>query len=201
MSKNSNTKEFKELVAISLMLKEEYPDEKKVWEGSPFEWIVYRPSRSKGAIGEKMIAAWLSMHDFNVVRSPDSEADRLIEGKRVEIKFSTFWKNGTYLFEQIRDQNYDFAIFLGLSPDDAHCWVVPKGDLMRLWKVEHTINSQHGGAAGNDTAWVRLSPSAAGAADDEALSPYGNGLREALERVSALTGYKCAKGLFEEDER
>lgn len=189
MSNNSTTQEYRELVGISQMMQSEYSEENKQWKGSPFEWIKHRPSRSIGAIGEKIVSAWLAMHDFAVARSPDAEADRLVEGKRVEIKFSTLWKTGTYLFEQIRDQNYDLAVFLGVSPQDAHCWVVPKLDLIRLWKKEHRISSQHGGTSGTDTAWVRLSPSLTDATDDSALCAYGNGLADALKRISELTGF------------
>jgi len=196
MSQNSNTQEYRELVAISQALHREYQDENKQWEGSPFEWIKYRPSRSIGAIGEKIVSSWLALHDFNVGRSPDSEADRIVEGKRVEIKFSTQWKNGTYLFEQIRDQNYDFAIFLGVSPKDAHCWVVPKADIIKMWKVDHLLTPQHGGAQGNDTTWARLSPEASGAPNDDHFRTYGNGLRTALKSVARLTGYS-PKGLSE----
>lgn len=171
-------------------MQKEYAEENRQWQGSPFEWIKHRPSRSIGAIGEKIVSAWFAMHDFSVVRSPDTEADRIVEGRRVEIKFSTLWKNGTYLFEQIRDQNYDIAVFLGISPNDAHCWVVPKEDLMRLWKVERKISSQHGGQSGSDTAWARLSPSMADAVDDGALRKYGNGLKDALASLSRLTGFK-----------
>ena len=189
MSQNSNTREFQELVGISQTLQKEYAEENKQWTGSPFEWIKHRPSRSIGAIGEKIVTAWLALHDFNVARAPDTEADRVVENKRLEIKFSTLWKNGTYLFEQIRDQNYDFAVFLGFSPHDAHCWVLPKADLMRMWKTERRISSQHGGSAGSDTAWVRVSPSMSGAPDDATMEPYGNGLKEALLAISAITGF------------
>ena len=187
---NSETEEYRELVSISQALSREYQDENKHWQGSPFEWIKYRPSRSIGAIGEKIVSSWLALHDFNISRSPDSQADRLVEGKRVEVKFSTQWKNGTYLFEQIRDQNYDFAIFLGISPHDAHCWVVPKQDIIRMWKVEHVLVPQHGGAKGSDTTWARLSPCGTDGADDAHFAAYGNGLRDALQAISRLTGYR-----------
>ncbi|MBR1920653.1 MAG: hypothetical protein IJ829_01460 [Kiritimatiellae bacterium] len=189
MSANAKSKEYRELVSISQALQHEYRDENKMWNGSPFEWIKYRPSRSIGAIGEKIVSSWLALHDFNVSRSPDTEADRLVEGKRVEIKFSTLWKNGTYLFEQIRDQNYDFAIFLGVSPADAHCWVVPKNAIIRMWKEEHRMTPQHGGAKGNDTTWARLSPSCKEAADDVLFQSFGNDLHESLASIGRLTGY------------
>jgi hypothetical protein len=45
----------------------------------------------------------------------------LINGHRVEIKFSTLWQEGIYNFQQIRDQNYEYAVCLGISPFEAHC--------------------------------------------------------------------------------
>ncbi len=185
MTSNSSTREYQEIVQISNLIYEEYTGENFMWENSPFKWIKHRPSRSIGAIGEKIIASWLAMHNFNVTRSPDSNADRIVEGKRVEIKFSTLWKSGDYKFQQLRDQNYDFVIMLGISPNDAHCWVVPKQEIIRLWKVEKKICSQHGGASGSDTAWVNLTP-------DNTFKPlaeYGNSLSGALLSITELTGY------------
>lgn len=134
--------------------------------GSPFAWIKTQPSRQVGKIGECLVKGWLGAKGFDVTQSPDSDADLLINGHRIEIKFSTRWKNGIYKFQQLRDQNYVFAICLGVSPFDAHCWVLPKAELLSRWKesmrVGHEvggIQSQHGGAAGRDTAWLTIDPS------------------------------------------
>jgi len=94
-----------------------------------------------GVIGEKLVAGWLAAKDCDVMRSPDAEADRIINGKRAEIKFSTLWA-GFYKFQQLRDQNYEFVICLGVSPFDAHCWAIPKSVLMERWR-SGDIESQH----------------------------------------------------------
>ena len=96
------------------------------WSASPFEWIRARPSRQVGKIGEQLVAGWSAAKGFDVIRSPDAEADRVIAGKRVEIKFSTLWKSGVFKFQQFRDQRYAFAICLGLAPFDARCWAISK---------------------------------------------------------------------------
>lgn len=83
------------------------------WVNSPFAWIRSMPSRTVGAIGEKLVSAWCLELGLDVVRAPDGEADRLISGNRVEIKFSTRWQNGEYRFQQIRNQNYEFLFALG----------------------------------------------------------------------------------------
>ncbi|GEM82629.1 MULTISPECIES: hypothetical protein [Meiothermus] len=177
------------LASISQALQAEYQSENREWEGSPFAWIRTRPSRQVGAIGEKLVSGWLAARGFNVVRAGDSDADRVIEGKRVEIKFSTLWENGRYKFQQLRDQRYDLVICLGISPFSAHCWVIPKEDIIQLWKVEHKIMSQHGGQDGADTAWIDVlveSPS-------EWLNRYGGSLSDAILRLSEITGFKVRK--------
>ncbi|MXZ14219.1 MAG: hypothetical protein F4Y76_01720 [Acidimicrobiales bacterium] len=121
------------------------------WSSSPFGWIKTKASRTVDAIGEKLVSAWCDDLGLDVVRTGDTEADRLVEGHRVEIKFSTRWQNGEYRFQQIRDQRYDFLFALGLSPSSVHGWMIPKSVLL-----EHVIGQmgQHTGAGAADTDWL-----------------------------------------------
>ena len=153
------------LANLSSMLKSEYSAEELQWLGSPFAWIKARPSRQVGTVGERLVAGWLASKGFDVARSPDSDADRLVNGHRVEIKFSTLWKSGIYKFQQLRNQDYEFAICLGVSPFDAHCWVLPKKEIMTRWNASviqgrevEGIQPQHGGSDGRDTAWLSVFP-------------------------------------------
>jgi hypothetical protein len=144
--------EVKQLAAISAMIAPDYaPDANDPWLGSPFKWIKSQPSRTVGAIGEKLVSGWCAAKGFDVTRSPDSEADRLIQGRRIEIKFSTLWANGGYKFQQIRDQDYEYCFCLGVSPFDAHAWLIPKDALLE-YVIGHM--GQHTGAQGSDTAWL-----------------------------------------------
>lgn len=177
--------EVKLLASIAATLEQDYVLDNLEWKGSPFEWIKQRPSRQIGAIGEKIVSGWLAAKSFNVSRSGDSDADRIIEKSRVEIKFSTLWKNGSYKFQQLRDQNYDFAICLGVSPSDAHCWALPKAEILRRWRETGDLSSQHGGAKGADTAWLTVNPASA----HSWLAPFGGELRAGLKQIHALTGF------------
>lgn len=152
------------------------------WEGSPFAWIRQRPSRQVGAIGEMLVAGWPAAKNLAVAPSPDSQADRLVGGKRVEIKFSTKWASGVYKFQQLRDQNYEFAICLGVCPFDAHCWAIPKSEIIRRWRAGDGIQSQHGGQAGSDTAWLSFP---AGRPPDW-MRVWGGSLAEAFEVIQKL---------------
>lgn len=181
----NNGVEYRALVTISDVLRKKYLKNSRAWDNSPFAWIKHRPSRSIGAIGEKIVSMWLAMHDFNVSRSNDTEADRLVEGIRTEIKFSTLWENGNYCFQQIRDQKYDLLLLLGISPHDAHCWVLKKRDIIDLWKIKHVISGQHTGQQSTETAWIQVPPNT-----KSFLSPYGGTLEIAIERLAALTGFR-----------
>jgi hypothetical protein len=172
------------LAAVATALLPDYsPPDDDPWEGSPFQWILSQPSRTKGAIGEALVAGWSAAKGFNVVRSPDSEADRIIEGHRIEIKFSTLWRLGGYKFQQIREQDYEYCFCLGLSPFDAHAWLLPK-DILREYVIGHM--GQHTGASGSDTAWLGFQ------ADEpyKWMSPYGGRLADVAKLIT-----KNGKGL------
>ena len=144
------------LAGLASTLKEDYcRDEADPWAGSPFAWIRSRPSRQVGKIGEQLVSGWCAAKGLDVVASPDSEADRIIAGRRVEIKFSTLWRTGVYKFQQLRDQDYDYAICLGIAPFDAHCWVISK-DLLLAHVIGHL--PQHTGKGGTDTFWLSVRP-------------------------------------------
>lgn len=146
------------------------------WLGSPFQWILSLPSRSKGAVGEALVAGWCATKGFDVVRTGDSEADRIIEGHRVEIKFSTLWKSGVFTFQQIRDQDYSYCFCIAVSPFDAQAWLLPKAEL-RQYVIGHM--GQHTGARGADTAWLSFK---AGSPYDW-MAPYGGRLSDVRELI------------------
>ena len=157
MKKTIDDPDVQMLASISASIKNDYKQTSTIWKESPFEWILGCPSRQKGAIFESLVAGWCAAKNLNVTRTGDSEADRVIEGLRIEIKGSTLWKNGSYKFQQLRNQNYDAVICLGISPFDAHCWTIPKEEVMDRWGMGE-ISSQHGGRSGTDTAWISIEP-------------------------------------------
>lgn len=174
---------FQELASLGAELSKAYMSEDDPWKDSPFAWLKERPSRQVGAIGERLIEQWLESNGIDVTRSPDSDADRIVAGHRAEIKLSTLWTSGRYKFQQLRNQDYEFAILMGISPHDAHCWVIPKADLLRLWKDEHVIRAQHNsGHGGADTAWVDVDP----LNPPEWIHPFGGSLEEALQIIRTL---------------
>jgi hypothetical protein len=178
---NLNTnQEFQLLSAASRIIRSEFQEQNQAWLESPFNWILTLPAGSKGKLGKKLIYQWCALKELSVDRSPDSDADMLINGHRVEIKFSTLWKKGFYRFQQIRDQNYEYSVCLGISPFDAHCWVLSK-DVLRQYVIGHM--GQHTGRLGKETSWLTVNPSN----PLEWIRPYGGTLNEAFVILNKLS--------------
>lgn len=148
------------------------------WAGSPFAWLMRLPSRSRGRAGELIAESWLEGLGFKVQSPLNTGHDRVVAGRKVEIKFSTLWASGEYVFQQLRDQDYELAFLLGVSPTVAQCWVIPKAEAFA-----HAI-PQHGGATGRDTRWLRIQASSPPAW----MSAFGGELEEAVRVVVTTLG-------------
>jgi len=59
---------FEELVEIGNSIRAEYEQQGASWKSSPFEWLLTLPSRSVGAVGEKLVEALLVREGFVVKR-------------------------------------------------------------------------------------------------------------------------------------
>ncbi len=167
------------LVAIAGDLENDYLLQMDEWAESPFGWIKQQQSRTRGKIGEQLVSGWCAAKGFDVTSSPNSDSDRVIGGLRTEIKFSTLWKNGRFKFQQLRDQDYEIVICLGISPLKAHCWVFPKDDLLGN---PVGVRPQHGGRAGSDTRWLDVDPNEV----PQWLQARGGRLSEAYESLWSL---------------
>jgi hypothetical protein len=172
--------DFELLATAANYIKSDFDQSDENWKDSQFQWIRKIPSGSKGRLGKLLVYQWCALKDLPVGRSPDSDADMLVNGHRVEIKLSTLWNSGIYKFQQIRDQNYEYAVCLGISPNEAHCWVISKEILLKN-VIGHL--GQHTGAEGQDTAWITIRPNNPPAW----LSECGGTLSDAYEVLKLLS--------------
>jgi hypothetical protein len=176
------------LATLAGVLHADYVGEKEIamWRGSPFYWIKGRPSRQIGSIGEALVAGWAAAKGFEVQRPLSSEHDRRIDGLRVEIKFSTLWTdNEIFKFQQLRDQDYEYAFLLGVSPFDAQAWFVPKAELIH--DRPPTLVPQHGGSAGRDTKWLSFPAST----PPDWLAPFGGRLSGVKNLIESAASKAC----------
>jgi len=157
------------------------------WQDSPFKWIRLLPPAQKGKIGVQLITSWCAVKGLNIRRAKNSQADKVIEDRNVEFKFSLLWDNGIYKFQQIRDQDYVYLICLGISPFDAHCWVIPKQLALQQ------ATPQHGGRIGRDTLWFSINP----LHPPEWVSKYGGTLHSAYNIFASWRSNSTSKRTLE----
>lgn len=151
------------------------------WEQSEFRWIRQQPSRRVGAIGEGFARQLLIGRGFDVQKALSSEHDMLVDGVRLEVKFSTLWESGQYKFQQIRNQSYDAMLLLGLSPSAAHMWVVPKSVVLHA-RSNGLLLGQHGGKSASETAWLPIAPSS----PPSWLAEHGPDMDQAMAQLRAI---------------
>jgi hypothetical protein len=175
--------DFDLLASAANFIKKDLEKEYINWKGSPFEWVLRLPAGTKGKLGKQLVTQWCALKGLAVDKSPDSESDMLINEHRVEVKFSTLWEKGFYKFQQIRDQNYEYSICLGISPFTAHCWVVSK-KILKENVIGHL--GQHTGSQGQETAWFSVNPENPPAW----LSSYGGTLDKAYFVLKSLSPKK-----------
>jgi site-specific DNA-methyltransferase (adenine-specific) len=169
--------DFDFLTSAAKYFRSEFENISDQWIDSPFEWMVRLLPAKKGSLAKKIIASWCATKGFDIEHIKDKEADLLINGHRCVIKFSFLWETGYYKFQQIRNQNYEYLICLGISPSEAHCWVIKKN-----YALQHST-SQHGGAKGSGTNWFQVNPQR----PDEWLALYGGTFNEAYKVMKSLT--------------
>ena len=107
------------------------------WEGSSFRSFKAGSPTVTGSMFERLVSAWLALQSVRVSPRTDSGHDRRVNGRKVEIKGATICPSGAFIFNQIRDQDYDYAVLLGLLPHRACMWVEEKGELRRLGRNQH----------------------------------------------------------------
>lgn len=178
-----SSKAFALLATASDYIRKEFVIENVDWVGSPFEWILSLSPGAKGKLGKLLVFQWCALNNLAVSHCSDSQADILINGHRVEVKFSTLWKAGFYRFQQLRDQNYEYCVCLGISPFTAHCWVLSKSVLLK-YVIGHL--GQHTGSSGKDTAWFPVDPES----PPKWLQPYGGTLEQAFSVLRSLSSKK-----------
>jgi hypothetical protein len=177
------TSDFDLFANAANFIKNDLEKDITAWTDSPFEWVLRLPPGTKGRLGKQLVFQWCALKGLAVDKSPDSDADLLINGHRVEVKFSTLWESGIYRFQQIRDQNYEYSICLGISPFSAHCWVISKA-VLKNYVIGHT--GQHTGSTSQETAWIFVDPQH----PPEWIVPYGGSLEKAFVILKALSPRK-----------
>lgn len=144
------------------------------WKDSPFSWLRDLPTTTRAKAAESIVMDLLQTLGYLVQPRLGPGHDRLVEGVRVKVKFSTRWASGSYTFQQVRDGSYDVLLLFGLSPTTGHLWVVPNTALAALTP--------------STTAWVSVDP----AAVPESLQALGGPIESVIPCLYASFGSPSA---------
>ncbi len=134
------------LSSIAASLRAELDVSNDEWAGSTWEWVKNQPPRRRGKIGERLVCAAARTVGLTV-GSGGAGADCRLGPLLVEVKLSTRWQDGKFVFQQLRDQNYGCVALVGVEPERLRIWVVPKDVLWNLAEGQHT------GADAVETRW------------------------------------------------
>jgi hypothetical protein len=83
---------------------------------SPFHWLLPLPPVSKGKAGRIMIEELLRQNGYSTGRASGVAQSLKVTRGVLKTKLSLEWDAGTFAFEQIEDDPYDFLAMLGASP-------------------------------------------------------------------------------------
>ena len=146
------------------------------WAESPFGWIKRHRNATVGAIGVRLVGAWCGVHNVSITTTPGTKSDKRIGGALVEIKFATLGKNKKYMFNQVRTAGYDTLVCMGVSPNDAHVWIIPRDTATQNSRRQH----------GEETFMLQVDPQSV----PSWLQPFGGSLGKAVPLLRRLAGRK-----------
>lgn len=169
--------DFEMLASLATLHRNDIEELTIAWESSPFSWVTKLAAAKKGKLGKNLIASWCAVKGLTVDHPTDSQASLVINGFRIATKFSTLWSEGSYKFQQIRNEGYDYLVCLGISPTDAHCWIFPREIVIQK------ATPQHKGSKGAEY-WLTLNP----LTPPKWASAYGGTLEEAFMVIQNQIG-------------
>jgi hypothetical protein len=163
---------FKTVEKITNSLISEFPQTKE-WDESPFNWIRGLPPASKGAIGRYIGSGLLQAYGF----SPTTHRYELrLNGQKILARMALKWEGNIIKFQNIRDVDFNHVLCLGLYPNKAFAWLIPKNQiwLNRVVRKDRPgVTSQHKGA----DAWINIDP----ANPQSWLKVYGGTIDEMIK--------------------
>ena len=133
------------------------------WIGTPFEGYVNLENGQKGTFGEMFVENYMKHLGFTIGKRTDVSHDSIIDGKKIEIKFSLANKvNGVprkdrYLINHISlSKDWDRLIFFGINPvyEESRFLFFDKEDfennIQNLKDKKIISHQQSGNRGGND---------------------------------------------------
>ena len=143
--------DFQMLASTASYIQKDLEEISDLWKNSPFEWVIQLPPRSKGALARNLISSWCASKGLPIERDKNSGDMLILNGVQYAVKFSMLWKTGIYKFQQIKINGPEYIICFGISPYEAHCWIIDKDAALNHGQPQHV------GASGAEY-WLSIYP-------------------------------------------
>jgi hypothetical protein len=101
----------------------------------------------RGKLGELFIKLLAKDLGFDVSDPDPGHGDTVINGDDVEVKFTRQTEVGSFVVNQIRDQEYLYVALVVMTPVRIELFTIPKDKLINN---QHT-HGQHGGNGSSET--------------------------------------------------
>ena len=116
-----------------------YEDFSDAWKQSEYFWLRSLSSSKKGNVVEKVVADILRNDGFDVRKPKTRDVDIVVNNVPIEIKSSFIWNEGNFVFQQIRDYDYDVIIFVAIDYNNVDIWFTTKNAVFD----SGTLRNQH----------------------------------------------------------
>ncbi len=161
--------EYLMLAASTTHLQGEFEKE-NIWNDNPFEWILHLLPDQKDRLARHLVAAWCRDKGLSIDKPGDERL--IINGRKTAVQFSALDADETYKFQKTGKDDPDTILYFGVSPTDAHCWVIDKSILKQDTEPE--------------TAWFPVNPTK----PPDWLAPCGGTLDQAFTVLKNLSHRK-----------
>jgi hypothetical protein len=115
---------------------------------SPFAWLLPLAPVSKGAAGLRIVRELMHLNGYTTGKASGIAQAFSSNHGIIKTKISLEWNSGNFVFEQIRDDPYDFLAMLGLCPEDAFIWLCPK----------HVALAESASQQAPQSRWIHVDP-------------------------------------------
>tara|TARA_A100001015_G_C14923216_1_gene685178 strand:- start:634 stop:1290 length:657 start_codon:yes stop_codon:yes gene_type:complete len=136
------------------------------WKGTPYQGYVFMDPKQKGEYGERFVSKMLESIGMDVKRAPTATDghDRVVNEKRVEIKFSVTQKdkkggtkNGVWIMNHVAtNKDWERLIFVGVLSHEKiiACWFTKEDFVNHLQCSECCFKRQQSGKDGGNNDYI-----------------------------------------------
>ena len=125
--------------------------ENDLYKNSVFSSLKNLSSKKKGKYFEIIYHEYVENKGLLVESPQNSDHDRIVDGRKKEVKGSFLWGKGTHFrWQQIRpEQDYDDVVFMAVYPDCIEIYEADKETVRSIVQVQDEQGNwpynQHGG--------------------------------------------------------